>query len=414
MFVNKSLFDDESCDLQSEPVRPPNMVDAGQSYGFDATNDGTDGKKSKMKDMLAEQRALAAKKKDARRVVGAVNGVTMIRNDPVSASTKSRTLAQGHSFDDSNEIQDGKFGSSDGSSIDQIDPIYDPKEQKVVAIKGPEIEAEKNAEATNAPVDLSDMNRFLTSPASAPLQCYIIRIKDSIKSRLYPKYELYLKNGDRLILAAKKRTKNKSSNYLISKDSNDLNKASPNFLGKLRSNFIGTEFAIYDNGQSEKAVSKGGSAGTPKRKDLGCIFYQSNILGSRGPRKMTVLLPTKVSGSPGEVDISEAFKSGTHMNNARIVSLENKSPKWSDQVGAYVLNFNGRVTMASVKNFQLIQSGTDGSAAGATPATPEGPVIMQFGRVSKDNFTMDFRAPLSPLQAFAIALSSFDYKLACE
>lgn len=57
MFVNKSLFDDESCDLQSEPVRPPNLVDAGQSYGFDATNDGTDGKKSKMKDMLAEQRS---------------------------------------------------------------------------------------------------------------------------------------------------------------------------------------------------------------------------------------------------------------------------------------------------------------------------------------------------------------------
>jgi tubby-related protein 1 len=41
-------------------------------------------------------------------------------------------------------------------------------------------------------------------------------------------------------------------------------------------------------------------------------------------------------------------------------------------------------------------------------------VILQFGRVNKDTFTMDFQFPLSPLQAFAICLSSFDYKFACE
>jgi hypothetical protein len=33
--------------------------------------------------------------------------------------------------------------------------------------------------------------------------------------------------------------------------------------------------------------------------------------------------------------------------------LKNKPPKWNEQVGAYVLNFNGRVTRASVKNFQV-------------------------------------------------------------
>jgi tubby-related protein 1 len=32
----------------------------------------------------------------------------------------------------------------------------------------------------------------------------------------------------------------------------------------------------------------------------------------------------------------------------------NKPPRWNEQVGAYVLNFSGRVTMASVKNFQLV------------------------------------------------------------
>lgn len=37
-----------------------------------------------------------------------------------------------------------------------------------------------------------------------------------------------------------------------------------------------------------------------------------------------------------------------------------------------------------------------------------------FGRVSDDVFHLDVKYPLSPLQAFNIVLSSFDYKLACE
>ena len=39
---------------------------------------------------------------------------------------------------------------------------------------------------------------------------------------------------------------------------------------------------------------------------------------------------------------------------------------------------------------------------------------MQFGRVAEDVFTMDYNYPMCALQAFAIALSSFDGKLACE
>lgn len=41
-------------------------------------------------------------------------------------------------------------------------------------------------------------------------------------------------------------------------------------------------------------------------------------------------------------------------------------------------------------------------------------VMLQFGKVGKDTFTMDFQHPMSALQAFAICLTSFDNKLACE
>lgn len=49
--------------------------------------------------------------------------------------------------------------------------------------------------------------------------------------------------------------------------------------------------------------------------------------------------------------------------------LRNKPPKWSEKLSAYCLNFNGRVTHASVKNFQLISADD--------PET----VLMQFGKV---------------------------------
>lgn len=41
-------------------------------------------------------------------------------------------------------------------------------------------------------------------------------------------------------------------------------------------------------------------------------------------------------------------------------------------------------------------------------------IVMQFGRVAEDVFSMDYSFPMCALQAFAITLSSFDGKLACE
>jgi hypothetical protein len=100
--------------------------------------------------------------------------------------------------------------------------------------------------------------------------------------------------------------------------------------------------------------------------------------------------------------------------------LHNKAPRWHEQLQCWCLNFRGRVTVASVKNFQLTAAAPP--AAGAptpphpapTPPPEHDKVILQFGKVAKDMFTMDFRYPLSAFQAFALSLSSFDTKLACE
>ena len=37
-----------------------------------------------------------------------------------------------------------------------------------------------------------------------------------------------------------------------------------------------------------------------------------------------------------------------------LVELRNKAPVWNEETQSYVLNFHGRVTQASVKNFQIV------------------------------------------------------------
>jgi tubby-related protein 1 len=43
-----------------------------------------------------------------------------------------------------------------------------------------------------------------------------------------------------------------------------------------------------------------------------------------------------------------------------------------------------------------------------------GEVLYQFGKTGENSYIVDFKFPFSPIQAFAIALSSIDNKLACE
>ena len=96
--------------------------------------------------------------------------------------------------------------------------------------------------------------------------------------------------------------------------------------------------------------------------------------------------------------------------NEGLLVLRNKAPRWHEQLQCWCLNFNGRVTVASVKNFQLVASPENGVAVGQEHEN----VILQFGKVGKDCFTMDYQYPISAFQAFAICLSSFDTKIACE
>jgi len=254
--------------------------------------------------------------------------------------------------------------------------------------------------------DIPDMKTFLMSPCPKGyrLECTIKRDKSGL-SRFYPKYHCYLSNGGyQYLMSGKKRAQNKTSNYLLSYNKNEIKKNSPYCLGKVRSNFMGTEFNLFDQG-----LNPGKSTDIEKlRANLGVVLYESNLLSAKGPRKMKILLP-EVGEQMNDVyqfkpltekeGILSNWKCGKK-NGIR--EYQNKNPKWNEQLQAFVLNFNGRVEKPSVKNFQLIDERNDER------------IYLQFGRVTNDTFNMDIEWPLSPFQAFAICLSSFDYKIACE
>ncbi|KAL5081525.1 hypothetical protein RYX36_009946 [Vicia faba] len=198
--------------------------------------------------------------------------------------------------------------------------------------------------------------------------------------------------------------------------------------------------------------------------EVGNVSYKFNLLKSRGPRRMTCSLKSTVSSMgessdgksfddhkmhdcflkstvspmaessdgkssnghkthpcslkstvPSMGKSSDAKSFAEHMMPRKKPSahtiLKNKAPRWHEHLQCWCLNFHGRVTVASVKNFQLI--------ATVDQSQPEGKgdqetVLLQFGKVGDDTFTMDYRQPLSAFHAFAICLTSFGTKLACE
>ena len=57
-----------------------------------------------------------------------------------------------------------------------------------------------------------------------------------------------------------------------------------------RSNFLGTAYLIYDNGVSPR--KKIAHLNESLRKEYAYVTYAPNFMGYKGPRKMTVALPT--------------------------------------------------------------------------------------------------------------------------
>ncbi|NXY81372.1 TULP4 protein, partial [Alcedo cyanopectus] len=76
--------------------------------------------------------------------------------------------------------------------------------------------------------------------------------------------------------------------------------------------------------------------------------------------------------------------------------MANKQPLWNEATQVYQLDFGGRVTQESAKNFQI---------------ELEGRQVMQFGRIDGNAYILDFQYPFSAVQAFAVALANVTQRL---
>ena len=191
------------------------------------------------------------------------------------------------------------------------------------------------------------------------------------------------------------------------------------------------------------------------RTRLGTVEYNLNPLGIHGPRQMRV-----------EIVNTEETKEVTDDDDTTkpvIARFKNVLPTWNKKMSAYCLNFNARVTKPSVKNFQLLvddgeekeKEEKDGhedkenknsrkvGSKNVNDATIDSSMIddnksiaknaallrekqrrkrrtrwqkwvLQFGKIGEDVYTMDFRYPFTPLQAFMVCATSLDKKLGCE
>jgi hypothetical protein len=71
-----------------------------------------------------------------------------------------------------------------------------------------------------------------------------------------------------------------------------------------------------------------------------------------------------------------------------------RQPEWDGELGSLVLDFKGREIVSSAKNFQI------------TLAQKKKHVVCQHGKIGDNRFGLDFKHPLSIVQAFGVSLTT--------
>ncbi|KAG9157995.1 hypothetical protein Leryth_000152 [Lithospermum erythrorhizon] len=245
-------------------------------------------------------------------------------------------------------------------------------------------------------------NSLEPGPRDSLIQCFIRRNRSNQTYHLYLSLNAASNDDGKFLLAARKCRHTTCTDYMISLNAEDVSKGSNTYIGKLRSNFLGTKFTIYDaqppnGGTKVMRCSSTKSVGVKQvsptiptgNYPVAHISYELNVLGSRGPRRMQCIMdaipsssvepggvaPTQTQLFPGNTDSFPSFpffrSISTRMDNIQsgssptpkeeMLVLKNKAPRWHEQLQCWCLNFNGRVTVASVKNFQLVASAENGT-----------------------------------------------------
>lgn len=216
----------------------------------------------------------------------------------------------------------------------------------------------------NKKIDLKLEQIFARLTKDKILKCNILINSDS--------YILY-SSSMTFLLSAKVEFSFFNKNFLIY-STRDFQNSS--IVGKLHSYSNKSEFILYDNGED-------------KRRYL----LQINFIKDKRYQRFLVYLPNDDYFNNKKFNLDKNHNDKLSLINDNSINiLESDKPKYDFQLGKFVDSYSSRVKEKSKWNFKI---------------SKENSKVVECGKVNNSNYTLDISYPLSPLEAFAIALAIF-------
>jgi len=250
----------------------------------------------------------------------------------------------------------------------------------------------------------------------------------------FPRYLMHIEpeHGEDVFIVAAEKQAARRPYYVIATHEYDFDRDSQHCVGRLQGNMLCTQYIFNGRRHSSHTPCKGNEQSEEEdvREELAMVRFHKP---GDAPRSMEVALP-RVCGDGTRMELRpkdpqrdglrrawgkgrtvwQAGDADGDLNDEEPwVNLASPEPKWDETRQVYTMDFGGRVSRTSAKNFQLAIAdrcfrplqGPDGGEVGG--------LCMQFGRVQDDDtFVVDIAYPLSPAQALAIGMSMFDSRIA--
>jgi len=245
-------------------------------------------------------------------------------------------------------------------------------------------------------------NTFLTRPIPMD-QVQRFNVVREKQWRGYPVFKVYNTDDKQLIMAARKRKKSMTANYIIATEADQLHRDSPSIIGKVRATDMkpvggGQLFTVYDGGQRPGMLGEGPPPEClrhelafvefgPASASRSCFSLVLPTLDAEG--NMAIIKPLEPCVfSDLELMRNKALDTGNWEELTPMRTIDGEKSR---------LDFQERAPLESHKNVQVIleQQGRRQT--------------LQFGKLSKDEFSMDVQSPLSPVQAFGLFLATIEH-----
>ncbi|RWR82589.1 tubby-like protein 8 [Cinnamomum micranthum f. kanehirae] len=254
-------------------------------------------------------------------------------------------------------------------------------------------------------------------------------------------YCLYTNEGqgrqDRKLAVAQHRRRSGRSEFRIAQNVKGiLCSSDESFLGSITANIMGSKHHIWDQGSPPDSLKK------QSQLLLAVVMYATSLFLHNHKRLQyfhrnicSLVLSLFDRFTPTITTLTGSYRSmrawipkhqSMQLKNAAQIQHVNRLPKnWEEKMNKthqlfskvphynniskrYELDFrergkaSGLRIQPSVKNFQLVMEEKGKQS------------ILQFGRIGKSKYVMDYRFPMTAYQAFSICLASIDSKLCCS